>query len=124
MDTAFFDFGIGIGITDIVSNPTGTAHTIFTEFDHGLNRIATVSIASSGAGYGNGTGVVENLYNAVLGNTSTARGKAGTARITVDSTGAITGAEIMNSGSDYQVGDVLDVTGTVSYTHLTLPTKA
>ena len=88
IDTAFFDFGVGIGITDIVSNPTGTAHTIFTNIDHGLNRIATVSIASSGAGYGNGTGVVENLYNAVLGNTSSgsqvARGNAGTARITVD----------------------------------------
>ena len=24
MDTAFIDFGVGIGITDIVSNPTGT----------------------------------------------------------------------------------------------------
>ena len=44
MDTAFIDFGVGIGITDIISNPTGTAHTIFTNLDHGLNRITSVSI--------------------------------------------------------------------------------
>ena len=122
MDTAFFDFGVGVGITDIISNPTGTAHTIFTNIDHGLNRIATVSIASSGAGYGNGTGVVENLYNSVLGNTGSARGKGGTCRITVDATGAVTGAEIMNSGSDYKVGDVLDVTGTATTTGFSLAT--
>ena len=122
MDTAFLDFGVGVGITDIISNPTGTAHTIFTNIDHGLNRIASVSIASSGAGYGNGTGVVENLYNAVLRNTGSARGKAGTARITVDQTGAITGAEIMNSGTDYNVGDVLDVTGTATTTGFSLAT--
>ena len=36
--------------------------------------------------------------------------------VTVDATGAITGAEIMNSGTDYQVGDVLDVTGTLATT--------
>ena len=120
IDTAFYDFGVGVGITDIISNPTGTAHTIFTDIDHGLNRVSVVSIASSGAGYGNGTGVVENLYNAVLVNTSTglqpARGSGATARITVDSSGAITDAEIMNSGTDYQVGDVLDVTGTATTT--------
>ena len=120
IDTAFHDFGVGVGITDIISNPTGTAHTIFTDIDHGLNRIAVVSIASSGTGYGNGTGVVENLYNAVLVNTALgaqpARGKAGTARVTADATGALTGVEIMNSGTDYQVGDVLDVTGTATTT--------
>ena len=120
VDDAFYDFGVGVGITDIVSNPTGTAHTIFTDVDHGLNRITVVSVASSGAGYGNGTGVSENLYNAVLSNTSVgsqpARGSGATARITVDSSGSITGAEIMNSGTDYQVGDVLDVIGTATTT--------
>ena len=65
IDQAFFDFGVGVGVTDIISNPTGTAHTIFTQYDHGFNRIAVVSVASSGAGYGNGTGTIENLYNAL-----------------------------------------------------------
>ena len=118
IETAYLDFGVGVGITDIVSNPTGTAHTIFTNVDHKLNRAAVVSVASSGAGYGNGTGAIENLYNAVLENTNlgtqVARGLGGTARITVDTSGSISSVEIMNPGSDYQVGDRLNVTGTAT----------
>jgi hypothetical protein len=114
IDTAFYDFGIGIGITDIISNPTGTAHTIFTEIDHGLNRATVVSVASSGAGYGNGTLITENLYNAVL--TTTSGGQGATSRITVDPSGSISDIEIMNSGSFYQVGDVMTVTGTATTT--------
>ena len=116
IDTAMYDFGVGVGVTDIISNPTGTAHTIFTQHDHGLNRVTVVSVASSGAGYGDGTGSIENLYNAVLVNTGSARGVSATARITVDGTGSVSDVEIMNSGSDYQVGDVLDVTGTATTT--------
>ena len=116
IDQTFFDFGIGVGVTDIISNPTGTAHTIFTNIDHGLNRIAVVSVASSGAGYGNGTGTIENLYNATLNNTGSARGTSATARVTVDSSGSVSSVEIMNSGTDYQVGDTLDVTGTATTT--------
>ena len=108
IDTAMYDFGVGVGITDIISNPTGTSHTIFTQHDHGLNRVAVVSVASSGAGYGDGTGSIENLYNAVLNRTGTSRGVSATARITVDGVGSISNVEIMNSGSDYQVGDVLE----------------
>ena len=33
-----FDFNIGFGITAMQSNTAGTAHTIFTTIDHGLNR--------------------------------------------------------------------------------------
>ena len=43
----FIDFGVGIGITDIVSNATSKySYTIFTNLDHGLNRIASVIIYS------------------------------------------------------------------------------
>ena len=37
------DSNTGIGITNITSQ-TGTAHTITTMLDHGLNRITNVSI--------------------------------------------------------------------------------
>ena len=101
---------IGIGITNIVSaNATGTAHTIHTDRDHGLNRITTVSIASSGAGYGNGTGGSENLYNATL--SGSILGRSATARITVDASGGITDVKIMDGGSSYVVGETLNVTG-------------
>ncbi len=35
------DVNIGVGITDIAS-VTGTAHTIHTEIDHGLNRVTEI----------------------------------------------------------------------------------
>ena len=47
------DNATGIGITDIFSS-TGTAHTIHTEYDHGLNRLTKVQVNSVGAGYSDG----------------------------------------------------------------------
>ena len=38
------DFGIGIGITDIVSSMTGTAHTFYTDKDHGFNAAARITV--------------------------------------------------------------------------------
>ena len=51
-----FGNNVGLGVTNIQSNSAGTAHTIFTNIDHGLNRITAVSIASSGGNYGVGSG--------------------------------------------------------------------
>ena len=110
----FKDYGVGIAITDIVSNSAGTAHTIFTGYDHGMRRLTGVSIASSGAGYGNGTGGVENLYNATL--TGSATGSNATARITVNASGQISDVEIMSHGTAYTVGDTLTVSGTATTT--------
>jgi len=114
VNRSYGDFGIGVGITDIVSTAAGTAHTIFTRYDHGLNGVTLVAISTAGAGYGNGTGSAENLYNATLTGSST--GANGTARVTVNSSGAVTGVKIMNSGTNYAVGDVLTVTGTATTT--------
>ena len=49
------DFGIGIGLTNIVSNSSGTTHTFYTRYDHGFAGITSVSLvsaASSGAEIG------------------------------------------------------------------------
>ena len=108
------DFGIGIGITDIVSSTAGTAHTIFTDHDCGLQRATRVSISSVGAGYGNGTGATEYLYNAILGPSST--GNYATARVTINASGQLSAAKIMNGGTGYEVGDVLTVVGTATTT--------
>jgi len=107
------DLAVGFGITNIVSNSAGTAHTIFTKTEHGLNRITNVSIVGAGgSGYGNNTGGVESLYNATL---TGGNGIDASARITVDSIGSVTGIEIMNPGTDYLVGDVLTVTGVTTF---------
>jgi len=113
VDKAYYDFQMGNGIVDIVSNPTGTSHTITTSHDHGLNRITKVSVASSGAGYGNGTGAVENLYNASL---LSGTGVNATARITVDALGGVTNIELMTGGVGFVEGDALSITSVATTT--------
>jgi hypothetical protein len=112
------DTNIGIGITNIVSVSPGTAHTIHTSIDHGLNRIVRVSIANSGAGYGSGT--VSNLYNArLVGFAGSATGYNATAKISVNATGNITDIKIMDGGSAYGIGNTLAIVGvgtTTGYT--------
>ena len=119
VERVFRDASIGIAITDIVS-VNSTTHDIHTMVDHGLNRITSVSIASSGVGYGNSTGAIENLYNATL--IGSASGTNATARITVTVSGQISDVEIMSGGSNYQVGDVLSVTGIAVTTGITTGT--
>ena len=109
-------FHLGCGVTDIVSNSAGTAHTIFLDRDHSYNAvaIATVTPGDAGSGYGNGTGATENLYNAILGPNT--MGQSATARVTVNAAGELTGCKIMNGGCNYYVGEVLTVTGTATTT--------
>ena len=106
-----FDFNVGFGITAIQSNSAGTAHTIFSTIDHGLNRAISVGIAQSGAGYGNGN--AGYLYNArlVSAGAATTQGQHATARLTVNTSGNITAVKIMDGGSAYAVGDSLQVVG-------------
>jgi len=108
---SLFDFNIGIGVTAIVSDTTGTAHTIHTTIDHGLNRVTNVSIASSGVGYGNGT--AGHLYNAKLVSAGAAstQGNNATARIQVNALGNLVSVKIMDGGSAYRIGDSLQVVG-------------
>tara|TARA_B100001564_G_scaffold1933_1_gene1724 strand:- start:8912 stop:14803 length:5892 start_codon:yes stop_codon:yes gene_type:complete len=118
------DLAVGFGITNIVSNSAGTAHTIFTKTEHGLNRITKLSIdGSGGAGYGNNTGSNESLYNASLidlGGSS--KGVDASARITVNATGQITDIELMNPGTNYSPGDTLTVTGVSTFSPYTAAT--
>ena len=106
------DFGVGIGLTDIVSSSTGIAHTFHTTIDHGFNPIITVGITSTGIAYGGGSGGVENLYNArLVGFAGSTTGANATARITVNASGSITGLKIIDGGSAYGIGNTLAVVG-------------
>ncbi len=110
------DTGLGIGITNIISTyattPVGSSHTIYTSIDHGLNRITSVSIANSGAGYGAGSGGDEILYDAKLVSIgSSTTGEFATAMIKIDSFGGITDINIMDGGSAYGVGNTMHVVG-------------
>ena len=141
-----------MGITNMFSR-TGTAHTITTILDHGLNRATKIGISSGGAGYG--SGAAGDLYNATLVSIgSSTTGEGATAKLTVNGSGTITAVKLMDGGSAYGIGNTLNVVGvavtsgfvqayvevekiynnvgdvvkisgvSVSYTHLTLPTKA
>ena len=106
-----FGSNIGLGVTNIQSNSAGTAHTIFTNIDHGLNRITAVSIASSGANYGVGSGITETYYNArLVGFAGSAVGKNATARVTVEPAGGISDVKIIDGGSAFGVGNTLTST--------------
>ena len=106
------DFGVGIGLTDIVSSSTGIAHTFHTTIDHGFNPIITVGITSTGIAYGGGSGGVENLYNArLVGFAGSTTGANATARITVNASGSITAVKIIDGGSAYGIGNTLAVVG-------------
>tara|TARA_B100001109_G_scaffold26646_1_gene19994 strand:+ start:117 stop:5012 length:4896 start_codon:yes stop_codon:yes gene_type:complete len=111
--------GIGVGITDIVSNSVGTAYTIFTDHDHGLNRITKPAIDNPGAGYGDGSSSIQYFYNATLENTGAGSiGRHGTALVTVDGTssGEIIDIAIMDGGSAFVAGDTFRVVGIATTT--------
>ena len=99
------DNATGIGITDIFSS-TGTAHTIHTDYDHGLNRLSKVQVNSVGAGYSNGT-----YYNVRLVSIGTSEtGQHATAKVVIASN-VIDSVIIMDGGSAYGIGNTLSVTG-------------
>jgi hypothetical protein len=111
------DRAIGVGITDIFS-VTGTAHTIHTSYDHGLNRITKLSIVDGGAGYGSGT--AGDIYDAKLISIgSSVTGKHATAKLTVDGSGTITAVKVMDGGSAYGVGNTMSVVGVATTTGFT-----
>ena len=112
LSKGLIDFGVGVGLTDIVSSSTGIAHTFHTVIDHGFNPITSVGITSAGLAYGVGSGGVENLYNArLVGIGTSTTGANATARITVNASGSITAVKIIDGGSAYGIGNTLAVVG-------------
>ena len=101
---------VGVGITEIKSyGIVGTAHTVNTTIDHGLNRIVTLGITSAGTGYG---AADSTFYNATLVGTGYSDvGKHATAKITTGSSGEITAITVMDGGSAYGIGNSMFVTG-------------
>ena len=124
IDKVFWDYGVGIGITDIVSQTgTGNTITIYTDVPHGLNRITNMSLTSTvGAGYGTTLGLAQSLYNVSVGLATETDGINATARITVDTSGSVTSLKIMDGGTNYTVGDILSLTGTATTTGFTTAT--
>jgi hypothetical protein len=107
LEDFLFENKVGFGLTNIVSNSTGTAHTFYTNIDHGLNPIVDLSITNVGFAYGT-ISAIETLYNARLTGGS---GEGASAVIKINPSGQITNIELMDGGSAYKVGDTLSVVG-------------
>ena len=112
------DTDVGVGITDISSN-TGTAHTIHTNIDHGLNRVIKLKVVSGGTNYGTGGGSEESYYNARLTSIgSSVTGQHATAKVVVSAAATISSIIVMDGGSAYGIGNTMHVTGiTTSASH-------
>jgi len=107
------DSNIGSDIINIVSNATGTAHTITTNVDHGYNSILKLSIVDGGTNYGTGSVTDEIFYNAKITNSDSNKviGNFATAKVTVGTAGSITQIRIMDGGSAYGIGNTVTVSG-------------
>jgi hypothetical protein len=112
------DADVGVGITDI-SSVTGTAHTIHTNIDHGLNRVIKLKVVSGGTNYGTGGGSEETYYNARLTSIgSSVTGQHATAKVVVSAAATISSIIVMDGGSAYGIGNTMNVTGiTTSASH-------
>ena len=100
------DNRIGIGISG--TNVSGTTASIFTQNSHNLSGIVTFTISNAGTNYN--AGVTTTLYNVPLyNNSATDTGDGATAHIAVGSGGTVASVKIIDSGSAYDVGDVLKI---------------
>lgn len=106
------DLNVGIAVTNIVSSSNGLEHTIFTNVEHGLNRITVLEVIDPGSGYGNSRGIVSSIYNATLvGLAGSVTGEGATVAFTHDTSNKIVrnSIRIIDGGSSYSVGDQLQV---------------
>ena len=116
LDKYIDDFKVGFGLTDI-SSTTGTAHTIHSDVDHGLNRVIKLNIVSGGANYGTGSGTEETYYNAnLISIGASTTGKHATAKVTVSAAGTISNIIVMDGGSAYGIGNTMHVVGIATTT--------
>ena len=107
LENRISDTSVGFGLTEIkTAGSAGTTHTLYTDIDHGLNRIAKVGITSVGSNYIDG-----NYYNVrLVGFGNSTVGKNATARVTVSSN-AVTSVKIIDGGSAFGVGNTLGLSG-------------
>ena len=94
---------LGVARSDIVSG-SGIDFGLTAATVDGTGAIATSSISNAGSGY-----VHPTVYSGVA--LTGGFGTGATADVTVNSSGQVTGVEIVNRGSGYAAGDVLTVSG-------------
>jgi hypothetical protein len=98
---------VGYAITGVSITGTGnTTVTIFTDIDHNLNSIKSLTLLEPGSGYNNSAGVTSTIYSAELINNAL-DGKNASAKVTISVGNTITSVEIVDAGGSYGVGNTM-----------------
>jgi hypothetical protein len=100
---------VGYAITGaIVTGAGNTTVTLFTDIDHNLNSVKSVTLLNSGLGYNNNAGVTSTIYSSELLNASLP-GKNASAKVVVSAGNTISTVEIVDGGSAYAIGNTMSV---------------
>jgi hypothetical protein len=100
---------VGYAITGAVITGSGnTTITLYTDIEHNLNSIKSLTLLNPGIGYNNSAGVTSTIYSAELLNNSLT-GKNASAKVTISVGNTITSIEIIDSGCSYGVGNTMTV---------------
>ena len=98
---------VGYAISGAVITGSGnTTITLYTNIDHNLNSIKSVTLTNSGVGYNNNAGVTSTIYSAELINNSIT-GKNAAAKVAISIGNTISSVEIVDSGSAYGIGNTM-----------------
>jgi len=104
----FFDNNrVGYAITGAVITGSGnTTITLFTDIEHNLNSIKSLTLTNPGTGYNNSAGVTSTIYSAELINNSI-DGRNAAAKVTISIGNTISSVEIVDGGGAYGVGNTM-----------------
>jgi len=100
---------VGYAITGAVITGSGnTTVTLYTNNDHNLNSIKSISLIDGGIGYNNSAGVSSTLYSAELENGSIL-GRNASVKASISIGNTISAIELVDSGSAYGVGNTMTI---------------
>jgi hypothetical protein len=104
----FFDnTRVGYAITGAIITGTGnTTITLYTDIEHNLNSVKSLTLTNPGAGYNNNAGVTSTIYSAELINNSI-NGRNASAKVNISVANTITSVEIVDGGGAYGVGNTM-----------------
>ena len=105
----FYNNRVGYAITGAIVSGTGnTTITLYTDIDHNLNSVKSVTLLNSGLGYNNNVGVTSTIYSSELLN-SGLPGKNASAKVVVSVANTIATVQIVDGGSAYAIGNTMSV---------------
>jgi hypothetical protein len=100
---------VGYAITGAVISGVGnTTITLYTDLDHNLNSVKSVTLLNPGVGYNNSAGVTSTIYCTELSNNSLP-GKNAAAKVNISVGNTISSVEIVDGGGAYAIGNTMAI---------------